>query len=128
MYPYLRLANPNNIPPIHGYSTSNSTTAPGYHVPSPLVPSASQTSTRPFEISGPHTSRLYDETRPQAPFPATSWDYSHFPVQMMGKRQRGSQSCNSCRSRKQKCDEGRPCQSCREKNVVCEYKYKPPSR
>ncbi|KAK8183402.1 uncharacterized protein BKA78DRAFT_356618 [Phyllosticta capitalensis] len=45
------------------------------------------------------------------------------------KRQvRAVQACNNCRNRKQKCDEARPCQFCRESGMKCEYKEVPPPK
>ncbi|EKG17627.1 hypothetical protein MPH_05075 [Macrophomina phaseolina MS6] len=45
------------------------------------------------------------------------------------KRQvRAVQACNNCRNRKQKCDEARPCQFCRESGLKCEYKEVPPPK
>ncbi|KAH7033952.1 hypothetical protein B0J12DRAFT_582517 [Macrophomina phaseolina] len=42
------------------------------------------------------------------------------------KRQvRATQACNSCRSRKQKCDEEQPCHFCRKYGQKCEYKEVP---
>lgn len=38
------------------------------------------------------------------------------------------QACNNCRNRKQKCDEARPCQFCRESGLKCEYKEVPPPK
>ncbi|KAF2844731.1 hypothetical protein T440DRAFT_461624 [Plenodomus tracheiphilus IPT5] len=41
---------------------------------------------------------------------------------------RASQACNHCRSRKQKCEEARPCQLWRENNFDCQYKDVPPPK
>ncbi|KAF9733463.1 hypothetical protein PMIN06_009150 [Paraphaeosphaeria minitans] len=47
---------------------------------------------------------------------------------MRRKQVRATQACNHCRSRKQKCDEARPCQFCRENNFDCQYKDVPPPK
>lgn len=44
------------------------------------------------------------------------------------KQVRATQACNHCRTRKQKCDEARPCQFCRENNFDCQYKDVPPPK
>jgi hypothetical protein len=45
------------------------------------------------------------------------------------KAQRAAQACDSCRTLKAKCDEGRPqCSSCKEKNAVCVYRDPPPKQ
>lgn len=44
------------------------------------------------------------------------------------KQVRATQACNHCRSRKQKCDEARPCQFCRENHYDCQYKDVPPPK
>ncbi|KAF1963539.1 hypothetical protein CC80DRAFT_8306 [Byssothecium circinans] len=51
--------------------------------------------------------------------------YPQGPGQMRRKQVRATQACNHCRSRKQKCDEARPCQFCRENNFDCQYKDVP---
>ncbi|KAJ2901759.1 hypothetical protein MKZ38_001431 [Zalerion maritima] len=38
------------------------------------------------------------------------------------KAQRASQACDSCRQLKAKCDEMKPCKSCREKSIECKYR------
>ncbi|KAF2625006.1 hypothetical protein BU25DRAFT_373295 [Macroventuria anomochaeta] len=47
---------------------------------------------------------------------------------MRRKQVRATQACNHCRTRKQKCDEARPCQFCRENNLDCQYKEVPPPK
>jgi hypothetical protein len=44
------------------------------------------------------------------------------------KHARAIQACNSCRTRKQKCDEARPCRLCRENSFKCQYEDIPPSK
>ena len=46
------------------------------------------------------------------------------------KQVRAAQACNHCRARKQKCDEARPCQFCRDNNLAhdCQYKDIPPPK
>ena len=46
----------------------------------------------------------------------------------MAKPVRAYQACSYCRLRKHKCDEGQPCQFCRDNNVDCKYKGARPSR
>ncbi|KAK2782719.1 hypothetical protein FQN52_000749 [Onygenales sp. PD_12] len=42
---------------------------------------------------------------------------------------RAQQACDQCRSRKAKCDEGRPsCSHCKDNNVQCVYKDVPPAK
>jgi hypothetical protein len=55
-------------------------------------------------------------------------DYGSQAQQMRRKQVRATQACNHCRSRKQKCDEARPCQFCRENNFDCQYKDVPPPK
>jgi hypothetical protein len=44
------------------------------------------------------------------------------------KQVRATQACNHCRTRKQRCNEARPCQFCRENNFDCQYKDAPPPK
>jgi hypothetical protein len=54
--------------------------------------------------------------------------YSGQQFQTLRKQVRATQACNNCRARKQKCDEARPCQFCRENNFDCQYKDVPPPK
>jgi hypothetical protein len=49
-------------------------------------------------------------------------------AQVRRKQVRATQACNHCRARKQKCDEARPCQFCRENSFDCQYKDVPPPK
>lgn len=91
-------------------------------------------------ISPPHANGQALYPPPQA----TSQQYGAQPVnhyaaspyvgdyataqQVRRKQVRATQACNHCRSRKQKCDEARPCQFCRENNFDCQYKDVPPPK
>ena len=45
------------------------------------------------------------------------------------KAHRAGQACDSCRTLKAKCDEGRPdCGSCKEKGIPCAYRDTPPKQ
>ncbi|KAG4430252.1 hypothetical protein IFR05_014263 [Cadophora sp. M221] len=45
------------------------------------------------------------------------------------KAQRAAQACDSCRTLKAKCDEGRPaCSTCKEKGTECRYRDPPPKQ
>ncbi|OSS44328.1 hypothetical protein B5807_11072 [Epicoccum nigrum] len=78
---------------------------------------------------------------PPPPPPTTQYDQGAYaPSPYMGqyagssgqpvrrKQVRATQACNHCRTRKQKCDEARPCQFCRENNFDCQYKDVPPPK
>ncbi|KAF2785843.1 hypothetical protein K505DRAFT_368750 [Melanomma pulvis-pyrius CBS 109.77] len=54
--------------------------------------------------------------------------YASQAAHMRRKQVRATQACNHCRSRKQKCDEARPCQFCRENQFDCQYKDVPPPK
>ncbi|KAF2632999.1 hypothetical protein BU25DRAFT_471143, partial [Macroventuria anomochaeta] len=48
--------------------------------------------------------------------------------QVRRKQVRATQACNHCRTRKQKCNEARPCQFCRDNDLDCLYKEVPPPK
>ncbi|KAK4149959.1 hypothetical protein C8A00DRAFT_46542 [Chaetomidium leptoderma] len=81
--------------------------------------------------------------QPQTPLPHHQpYDYptqyaSHgelpYPIQVAtaaGKRkaQRASQACDLCRQLKAKCDELKPCKSCKEKKMECKYREAVPKQ
>ncbi|EOA85329.1 uncharacterized protein SETTUDRAFT_137903 [Exserohilum turcica Et28A] len=75
----------------------------------------------------PPPSQQYPQpVTPYAPAPYMN-DYGA-AQQIRRKQVRATQACNHCRSRKQKCDEARPCQFCRENNFDCQYKDVPPPK
>ncbi|KAI4633961.1 uncharacterized protein J4E87_001130 [Alternaria ethzedia] len=66
---------------------------------------------------------------PATPYAQTPYMNDYGNAQQIRRKQvRATQACNHCRSRKQKCDEARPCQFCRENNFDCQYKDVPPPK
>jgi hypothetical protein len=56
-------------------------------------------------------------------------EYVSYPAHQNQKRkaQRAAQACDSCRTLKAKCDEGRPlCSTCKDKGFPCVYRDPPP--
>ncbi|KAJ4161531.1 uncharacterized protein LMH87_007567 [Akanthomyces muscarius] len=47
-------------------------------------------------------------------------------VQVKKKNTRAAQACDSCRQLKVKCDETRPCKTCRDRRTECKYRDPPP--
>jgi Fungal Zn(2)-Cys(6) binuclear cluster domain len=72
---------------------------------------------------GPGPSPVY-ETYYQGPHwnnPAVNRDRPKKPV-------RAQQACDSCRTRKAKCDEARPCSHCKDNSLSCTYRDVPPHK
>lgn len=88
-------------------------------------PNESQYHTPPLPQT-PH----YGQPPPMASYPNQPYmaQYPAGAAHMRRKQVRATQACNHCRSRKQKCDEARPCQFCRENNFECQYKDVPPPK
>jgi hypothetical protein len=64
----------------------------------------------------------------QDPYPGVSYP-SAVVNTAKRKAQRAAQACDSCRTLKAKCDEGRPyCASCKEKGIPCVYRDPPPKQ
>ncbi|KAG0645032.1 Quinic acid utilization activator [Hyphodiscus hymeniophilus] len=106
----------------------------------------------PFEMAGHPRTQSYQATPsyvPQSPMPGNEpyghpgygppglppprQDYVAYPTPIAAaqkrKAQRAAQACDSCRSLKAKCDEGRPnCSSCKEKSIACVYRDPPPKQ
>ncbi|XPS74110.1 hypothetical protein M3J09_006235 [Ascochyta lentis] len=107
--------NPEHRPNGHmsnGYSHSISPThhngGQPFHPPPPPAPQYDQTSYAPSPYMGQYAGAAGQQVR--------------------RKQVRATQACNHCRTRKQKCDEARPCQFCRENNFDCQYKDVPPPK
>jgi hypothetical protein len=107
-----------------------------HHPPNGSIPkrdahdiSPSHTNEAPYHAPPPPPCQQYPQpvtpSYAQAPYMN---DYGSQAQQMRRKQVRATQACNHCRSRKQKCDEARPCQFCRENNFDCQYKDAPPPK
>jgi hypothetical protein len=112
-------------PISHDHHRSNGSIPNGYaHAISP-----SRTNGAPYHAPPPPPGQQYPQpvtpSYAQAPYMN---DYGSQAQQMRRKQVRATQACNHCRSRKQKCDEARPCQFCRENNFDCQYKDVPPPK
>lgn len=72
----------------------------------------------------------YSHPQSAGPIPGPSPIYDSYyqaqhwsnPSPNRKKPVRAQQACDSCRARKAKCDEGRPCSHCKENGLVCTYK------
>lgn len=107
--------NPEHRPNGHmsnGYSHSMSPThhngGQPFHPPPPPAPQYDQGYAAPSPYMGQYAGAANQQVR--------------------RKQVRATQACNHCRTRKQKCDEARPCQFCRENNFDCQYKDVPPPK
>ncbi|ORY11806.1 hypothetical protein BCR34DRAFT_483538 [Clohesyomyces aquaticus] len=90
-----------------------------------------------YQVVSPHDqpyqppSQSYQQPAgPYAPSPYMSGPAAHYQqqAQIRRKQVRATQACNNCRTRKQKCDEQRPCQFCKENQYDCQYKDVPPPK
>jgi hypothetical protein len=99
-----------SIPNSYGHAISPShSNGPPYH-PQPPTPA-------------------HQYAPPVTPYAQTPYMNDYGTAQQIRRKQvRARQACNHCRSRKQKCDEVQPCQSCRENNLDCQYKDVPPPK
>jgi hypothetical protein len=87
----------------------------------------------PVSASNPYHSGY---GRPDLPPPDHQFTSVSYPTpgrpssdQVRKKAQRAAQACDSCRTLKAKCDEGRPaCSSCKEKTIECRYRDPPPKQ
>lgn len=75
----------------------------------------------PYQRPPTHTEQYSSVAYPQASTPRAN--------EVKRKAQRAAQACDSCRTLKAKCDEGRPtCGTCKEKEVTCNYRDPPPKQ
>ncbi|KAJ5485372.1 hypothetical protein N7539_005360 [Penicillium diatomitis] len=83
--------------------------------------------------SGPPPSSYMPPGPPAPSGTPVSYEAGYYSNPAFGARQRkaarAQQACDQCRSRKAKCDEGRPaCSHCKENSLVCVYKEVPPHK
>ncbi|KAL2834499.1 hypothetical protein BDW59DRAFT_48228 [Aspergillus cavernicola] len=76
----------------------------------------------------------YPTSAPSVSHTPAPYDSSYYQSQSYGmsrhrKTTRAQQACDQCRTRKAKCDEGRPaCSHCKENSLICVYKEVPPHK
>jgi Fungal Zn(2)-Cys(6) binuclear cluster domain len=92
------------------------------HQPFPQTPHGAY-SHPPSAGPGPGPSPVYDPYYQGQHWnnPAVNRDHRKKPV-------RAQQACDSCRTRKAKCDEARPCSHCKDNNLNCTYRDIPPHK
>ncbi|PYH63207.1 putative C6 finger domain protein [Aspergillus vadensis CBS 113365] len=63
------------------------------------------------------------------PYDSGLYGNQAYGIRQQRKAARAQQACDQCRTRKAKCDEGRPaCSHCKENNLICVYKEVPPHK
>ncbi|KAM0285648.1 hypothetical protein ACHAQH_001354 [Verticillium albo-atrum] len=75
----------------------------------------------PIPQQSPYEQPSYHPPPPSGPETVYGSHVSYAATQKR-KATRASQACDNCRQLKAKCDETRPCKTCREKNVECKYR------
>jgi hypothetical protein len=133
---------PQFRPPATGPAPEHAVAAPPperYHHPHIDPAAASAQFRQPYPPQSPITGPEYGQYNgfpPHARDPYQSIPYSSAAAAAaanaaIGKKkaQRAAQACDSCRTLKAKCDEGRPhCGSCKEKGTPCVYRDPPPKQ
>ncbi|KAF2834863.1 hypothetical protein M501DRAFT_501334 [Patellaria atrata CBS 101060] len=117
-----------NRPMEHGHHSMYPSTE---HHPNGLPPNGFHSSAPHEAYGGPPVgpNQSYMST-PLTPYPPTPFGPGPqaYTLGARKKTVRAQQACNTCRSRKQKCNEARPCDFCKENNLECEYKEVPPPK
>ncbi|KAL1967833.1 hypothetical protein VTN77DRAFT_2522 [Rasamsonia byssochlamydoides] len=143
-------ARPNSLPapaPTHSPPDGHPQHPPYRHMngapPNEPVPQSAPGDYRPRMAYPPHEaapnngeppppSGQYVPNVSHMPAATGPYDSSYYHSQMFGRQRkaaRAQQACDQCRSRKAKCDEGRPaCSHCKENGLVCIYKEVPPHK
>jgi hypothetical protein len=114
-----------------GYQNPSSVTS--QHRPNGSVTNSYSHTTSPHNDQGFHPPPLRGQqygqpTSSHALKPYTTQHPGSAAQKVRRKQVRATQACNHCRTRKQRCNEARPCQFCRENNFDCQYKYVPPPK
>jgi hypothetical protein len=125
-----------NVPPPPHYEGSGRPVLPpfdGRPNPPPYQPSPYPPTPSPMSASEPYSHPVYGTSGlppPRDSYPSVSYPSARpNPEQVRKKAQRAAQACDSCRTLKAKCDEGRPaCSSCKEKGTECRYRDPPPKQ
>ncbi|KAG5915419.1 hypothetical protein E4U42_008065 [Claviceps africana] len=142
---------PDSLPPQTPFSSSASHPHPHPHPhhPPPPLPPQHQSATYSIEIEQRHmgyengppgasTSEVYRSSTWQPPTatqqtpyeshasytPVTDHFYGVYATSSSAKKKnnRASQACDQCRQLKAKCDELKPCKTCRDKGTACRYR------
>lgn len=82
-------------------------------------PQTPLTHSQPYEFSSASYSQQHDGPQYQIQISTAS---------AKRKAQRASQACETCRQLKAKCDELKPCKSCKDKKVECKYREAAPKQ
>ena len=117
--------NRGHMGPHFGPRTDHSPISTNFrpNYPPPPSPMSTASSYEPSPVYG-------HGLPPRDPYPGPGMGYNP-PIATTAKRkaQRAAQACDSCRTLKAKCDEGRPdCGSCKEKGIKCIYRDPPPKQ
>ncbi|TVY47926.1 hypothetical protein LOCC1_G001631 [Lachnellula occidentalis] len=118
------LVNPPPLQHIDGYGRPLSSFEP--QVRAPPYPASYATPHSPMSATEPyHSTQQFGPPRDSFSVTYPSNGGNNKPR----KAQRAAQACDSCRTLKAKCDEGRPsCSTCKEKGSDCRYRDPPPKQ
>ncbi|TVY84323.1 hypothetical protein LSUE1_G000989 [Lachnellula suecica] len=131
---------PHYRPSSTGTTADHNVNAPPPHHDAPVryLPPFEPPHRAPYPTSyappqSPMSATEYHPPYSGAGAPRDSFSSVTYPTnnqtQKVRKAQRAAQACDSCRTLKAKCDEGRPsCSTCREKGQECRYRDPPPKQ
>ena len=120
---------PAAYPLVHG-EAENRVIYPAPPPPPPPPPPPQQAQIANGSVPPPSAPAVYPQAMPPQSFPYDPVYYTDNPYAVrQRKASRAQQACDQCRSRKAKCDEGRPtCSHCRDNGLICVYKDGPPQK
>ncbi|KAI6784471.1 uncharacterized protein J7T54_006516 [Emericellopsis cladophorae] len=107
---HLSYDNGSSMPPTPG----------GYRPPQPPPPPPPPASYGPPTTTPIPTQGSY-ESQNQYPYEPAVYNVA-YSVPSKKKNTRASQACDQCRTLKAKCDETKPCKTCRDKGLECKYR------
>ncbi len=112
---------PNGTHPTGLHIATGQDVMPGHQPfpPTPHGPHSHPLSAGP----GPGPSPVYEQY-----YQGQHWSNSAVNRENRKKPVRAQQACDSCRTRKAKCDESRPCSHCKDNNLSCTYRDIPPQK
>ncbi|KAM3482439.1 hypothetical protein MY8738_003975 [Beauveria namnaoensis] len=127
-------ASHHSVPPPHAHAYSSEPQRHVNYEPAPQLPptpspyrhhAGPSSSMQPHQAYESQSQPGYTSSGDQPMYGSGMYSASSV-IPVKKKNTRASQACDSCRQLKAKCDELRPCKTCKDRGTECKYRDPPP--